>query len=220
MTALRAVPAAGPGDEKDPALPVYVVERDPARRRELAEALRGQGLAVHEFLDPVEFMRQLEGLAPGCVVAAPCPAGGPVLPPELVERGSAFAVVVVVPARDVPGAVRAMKGGAADVVASPFDAAELGRAVRAACAGLDRAALDPASAELRQRFARLTRRERQVLDAMVQGAANKAIAAALGISPRTVEVHRAKVMEKLSCRSLPELVRLSMHAGQPGGRTG
>jgi FixJ family two-component response regulator len=66
---------------------------------------------------------------------------------------------------------------------------------------------------LRLRLERLTRRERQVLDAMVRGDGNKAIAHDLGISPRTVEVHRAKVMEKLSCRSLPDVVRLAVQAG-------
>lgn len=213
MTALRATASAASFADEGRGAVVFVVERDDAARMEMARALRDQGLAVRECADPAWFLSRLGTLEAGCVVAAPCAAGGPPLPAELVELACSFPVVVVVPAHDVVAAVRAMKGGAADVVTRPFVPADLARAVRAALAERDRAASDPTKAALRLRFARLTRRERQVLEAMVKGAANKAIAAGLGISPRTVEVHRAKVMEKLDCRSLPELVRLSMQAG-------
>jgi two-component system response regulator FixJ len=141
-------------------------------------------------------------------------ADGAVLLNELAARGCPFPVVALAPAGDVVTAVRAMKAGAVDVVALPLEAEALAQAVREALEGMGRAAAGGTIPEnLRLRLERLTRRERQVLDAMVRGDGNKAIAHELGISPRTVEVHRSKVMEKLSCRSLPDVVRLAVQAG-------
>lgn len=213
MTALRAVPPEDGAPGWTGFIPIYVVEPDAAPRQEVAEALRAHGLEVNEFADPAAFLRQFGELEPGCVVAAPCAYAWRTMARKLLDPENPFSVVAVVPAADVAAAVAAMKAGAVDVVTCPLDRTALAAAVRAALAQLGRAAADPAKSDLRQRFARLTRRERQVMEAMLQGDANKAIGARLGISPRTVEVHRAKVMEKLACRSLPELVRQALRAG-------
>jgi two-component system response regulator FixJ len=192
---------------------VHVVAADPDLRREVAAALRDQRLEVREFCHLAGFVEQAGTPAAGCVVTVAWKDDAAGLVAQLADRGCVLPVVVVVQALDVPAAVRAMKAGAADVVARPFAPADLAAAVCAAIAAREAATADPVAAALHLRFARLTRRERQVLDAIVRGEANKGIATCLGISPRTVEVHRAKVMEKLACRNLPDLVRLAIRAG-------
>jgi two-component system, LuxR family, response regulator FixJ len=137
---------------------------------------------------------------------------------ELLEtvRGSdsACPVVLITGHGDVPLAVEAMKHGAADFIEKPFDDTRLIAAIAAALAhaGASRgaAAVDPEAAE---RVAVLTRRERQVMEGLVSGRSNKAIARDYGISPRTVEVYRANVMSKMRASSLAELVQIGMRAG-------
>lgn len=119
---------------------------------------------------------------------------------------------------DLAAIVRAIKAGAADVIATPIDEDKLLAAVHAALAAQrDASGRDATRQAARARIARLTRRERDVLEGMVQGAANKVIAHALGISPRTVEIHRAKVMDKLGSRSLSQIVRLAVSAENDAG---
>lgn len=192
--------------------PVYVVAADPALRESLTGALQGTAPEVTVFASVAEVMARIGELAPGCIVSGLCvdSADGSQLLRELAGAGCPFPVVALAPPGDVALAVRAMKAGAVDVVALPVRAEDLAEAVRGA---QSRADGQGAPLAVRQRLARLTRRERQVLEAMVRGDGNKAIAHGLGISPRTVEVHRAKVMEKLSCRSLPDIVRLAVQAG-------
>jgi two-component system response regulator FixJ len=205
------------GVESAPGLfgPVYVVDAERGHRDDLAATLRAAGLSVRTFETAETFLSLLSMLEPGCVVAG---LGGEKVENaidsrELLVPRSGFPVVAVTPEADVGAAVRAMKLGAADVVARPVSAEALCVAVRGALAVLARAEASRSDAQAtRDRLARLTRRERQVLDGMVGGEANKSIAYRLGISPRTVEVHRAKVMEKLACRSLPEIVRMAMQA--------
>lgn len=195
---------------------VHVVAADGALGEALAAMLRAAGWRVGVFASAAELLGRLEVLASGCIVSGLCidTADGAMLLRELAARGCPFPVVALAPAGDVGTAVRAMKAGAVDVVALPLEAGALAEAVREALAAMVRPAGSGAIPEnLRLRLERLTRRERQVLDAMVRGDGNKAIAHDLGISPRTVEVHRAKVMEKLSCRSLPDVVRLAVQAG-------
>ena len=178
--------------------------------------LRHCGFSVTCFATADSFFAVLPVLAPGCVVTGIYPdlVDGVAFQRELRVRGCNFPVIAATAPGDVPAAVRAMKAGAADVVVRPVGAAELGAAVQGALASRRRDPIDSDEVQaMRERFARLTRRERQVLEGLVKGEVNKTIANALGISPRTVEVHRAKVMEKLACRSLPEIVRWALQVG-------
>lgn len=133
---------------------------------------------------------------------------------ELARRGTRSPIIMMTGHGDVPIAVRAMKAGATDFIEKPF-ADELmlesiRRALAHAAAALRR---EEEAGEAMRRLASLTAREREVLEGMVAGRPNKAIAHDLGISPRTVEIHRARVMEKMQARSLPALVRMALGAG-------
>jgi two-component system response regulator FixJ len=137
---------------------------------------------------------------------------------RIVERGIRLPVIVMTGHADVPIAVEALKAGATDFLEKPFDDEQLLAAVNGAIA-LSRRARDEAAAvaDIAARLATLTPREREVLDRLVTGQPNKTIAYDLGSSPRTVEVHRARVMEKMGARSLPELVRMTIAAEQAKG---
>jgi two-component system response regulator FixJ len=199
--------------------PVYLLDDDCELRASLADALAQAGLVVRSFGSAAGLLADLGALGVGCIVLG-LPADSPEvegLRQELAARAWSFPVVAITPPADVAAAVRAMKTGAVDVVPRPVQAAELVAAVTGALAVSVRFCNGPSGMRAaHERLARLTRRERQVLEGMVRGEANKAIAFELGISPRTVEVHRAKVMEKMGCRSLPEIVRLALHAGLDG----
>lgn len=200
---------------------VYLLNVDFAPCAGIAAELQNCGWRVRCFATADSFLTLLPRLAVGCVVTGISAEAfdGVAFQRELRVRGCNFPVVAATAAGDVTAAVRAMKAGAADVVVRPVRAADLGAAVHGALASrrFDRADSDEIQS-MRERLARLTRRERQVLEGLVSGNVNKSIAVALGISPRTVEVHRAKVMEKLACRSLPEIVRLALHVGVPAGK--
>ena len=194
----------------------YVVARDETMGKAVAASLRAAAMDVVVLTSSTHLLARLDELAPGCIVSGPCvPASDRlVLLAELAERGCPFPVVVLIQAGDVDAAVKAMKAGAADVVALPLSPGALVRAVQEALAARLPAGRSGMMTEsVRLRLGRLTRRERQVLDAIVRGEGNKAIGHSLGISPRTVEVHRAKVMEKLSCRTLADIIRFAAEAG-------
>ena len=136
---------------------------------------------------------------------------------ELQQRmgslGIRLPVIVMTGHADVPIAVQALKAGAADFLEKPFDDDQLLSAVQRAIAASQRARDEAtAVADIAARLATLTPREREVLDRLVAGQPNKTIAYDLGSSPRTVEVHRARVMEKMHARSLAELVRMTIAA--------
>jgi two-component system, LuxR family, response regulator FixJ len=196
--------------------PVYLLDDDHDLRACLVDALVQAGLVVRSFASTSALLSDLGALGVGCIVTGMPPESSEAeaLRRELAARVWPFPIVAITPPADVGAAVRAMKLGAVDVVPRPVHPADLVAAVKAALARdrIDRQGLNG----VHERLGRLTRRERQVLEGMVRGEASKAIAFNLGISPRTVEVHRAKVMEKLGCRSLPEIVRLTMQAGLAG----
>jgi two-component system, LuxR family, response regulator FixJ len=133
---------------------------------------------------------------------------------ELNRRGSRIAVIFMTGHGDVPIAVRAMKAGATDFIEKPFAESLLLDAVRRALAhAVERSRQTEEAGETHRRLATLTAREREVLEGMVAGRPNKVIAYDLGISPRTVEIHRARVMDKMQARSLSALVRMAIAAG-------
>ena len=136
---------------------------------------------------------------------------------ELNRRNAGLPVIVVTGHADVPLAVRAMKAGAVDLIEKPYDDALLLASVKRALAKAHGAREQAAVADAaKARIANLSARERQVLELLVAGQPNKIIAYELDISPRTVEIHRAHVMEKMEAKSLSDLVRAAIAAGIPG----
>ena len=133
---------------------------------------------------------------------------------QLKARGSTMPVIVITGHGDIQLAVEAMKIGAADFLEKPFDDEALLASVRSALGRLEKdAQRDAERADLSNRLAALSPREREVLEGLVAGKANKIIAFDLGISPRTVEIYRAHVMTKMNAGSLSELVRMALLAG-------
>ena len=193
---------------------VHVVDDDAAVCDSLRVLLASAGFPVQTYDSAVAFLATAAGRA-GCVltdVRMP-EMDGLELQQRLSQRKIHLPVIVMTGQGDIPLAVRAMKAGAVDFLEKPFDDAALLDAVRRALAESNRREeSESASAETSRRLAALTPREREVLDLLVVGLSNKAIAIKLGASPRTVEVHRARVFEKLSARSLPDLVRLVLAA--------
>ena len=195
---------------------VHIVDDDAAVRDSLGFLLETAGLAVRLHASGGNLLATLGDDATGCVITDVRMPGmdGLELQQHLAARGARLQVIVITGHGDVPMAVRALQGGAIDFLEKPFDDSKLLEAVQRAL-GASRA-MSAAAA----RLARLTAREHEVLRALIGGLGNKDIARALGVSPRTVEVHRARVMEKTAADSLPELIRLALAAGVPAGRGG
>jgi two-component system response regulator FixJ len=189
---------------------IYVVDDDPDVRDSLATLLHAAGYESESFESAAKFLAHGGARSTGCVIAdiRMPDMDGLALQEELVRRKSPLGVIIVTGHADVPLAVRAMKAGAIDLLEKPFDeAALLASVVRAFDAATPDAGAD---AEAEKHFALLTDRERQVLEEIVDGHANKVIAFHLSISPRTVELHRARVMDKMAARSVAELVRMAL----------
>ena len=204
-----------------PAAVVHVVDDDEAVQDSLRLLLDAAGFAVHAHASAEALLASGPTL-PGCVLTDVRMPGIDGL--ELLRRLHAAAitvpVVVMTGHADVPMAVHAMKAGALNFLEKPFSDDALVGAVRAALNEGRRTAEAGARREQASaRIAGLTPREREVFDLLVEGLPTKAIARALGTSPRTIEVHRARVMGKLEARSLPELVRLAL-AVQVEARSG
>jgi two-component system response regulator FixJ len=200
---------------------VHVVDDDAAVRDSLRLLLESAGLPVQTYDSAAAFLTAAQSLGVGCVltdVRMP-ELDGLELQRRLAQLGVRMPVIVMTGHGDVPIAVEALKAGAADFLEKPFDDAQLLEAVSSALAASRRAGDEAAAiAEIITRLASLTPREREVMDRLVAGQPNKTIAYDLGSSPRTVEVHRARVMEKMGARSLPELVRMAITAGEASGR--
>lgn len=195
---------------------IYVVDDDEAIRRSLSFMLRTSGHAVRLFAGGLEFLKEAAALPPGCVlldVRMP-DIDGLEVQRELRARGVTLPVVIMTGHGDVDMAVAAMKSGASDFIEKPFEKAALLACIEAAkTLSLAERGTMARAEEARARLNVLTDRERDVLDGLVQGLPNKTIAYDLGISPRTVEIHRANVMQKLDVRSLAEALRIAFHAG-------
>jgi len=195
---------------------VYVVDDEPAVRKALGRLLRSAGFDVEAFGGPEEFLRGLVPDAAGCAILDVFMPGldGLALQEALAARGLDLTVVFLTGRGDIPRSVRAMKAGAIDFLTKPVDDEALLSAVRVAMTR-SRATREQRVelAELRARLASLTAREREVLEGVAAGMLNKQIAGDLGISEKTVKVHRGRVMEKMEARSLAELVRFADRLG-------
>ena len=195
---------------------VYVVDDDDAVRESLAALLEAKSYTVRTFALARDFLGAAPTLRPGCLVTdVRMPEmDGFELQRRLSERAFNFPLIVITGHGDVPLAVRAMKVGAVDFIEKPFAAEAILASVEAALARLARTgADDPLAAAAASRLALLSPREREVLQGLLSGLPNKSIAYDLAISPRTVEIHRARVMDKMGARSLSELIRMSLAAG-------
>lgn len=199
---------------------VFVVDDDADVRDSLCALLESAGLRVEAFASPKKFLASAAPTRSGCLIAdiSMPEMDGLELQRELNNRGAKLAVIIITGHGDVPLAVRAMKAGALDFIEKPFDDEVLLASVRRALTFGERTRGDTALANAaKERIAALTPRERQVLELLVAGKQNKVIAHELEISPRTIEIHRAHLMDKMQARSLSELVRLAIAAGiSPG----
>lgn len=196
---------------------VHVVDDDLAVRNSLRFLLKSAGLEAATYASGPELLSQARELRPGCIVTdVRMPEMNGI---ELVRRLKALEVrhpvIVMTGHADVPLAVEAMRAGVVDFIEKPFDDEAFLGSVRAAMAQYASQGVEDAeAAAVRRRLESLSQRERQVLDGLVEGKANKVIAYDLDISPRTVEVYRANVMTKMQARSLSELVRMRLMVGK------
>ena len=195
---------------------IYVVDDDDALRDSLDFLLAAAGFSAKVFESASSFLGVLVGAQAGCLVTDIRMPGmdGLELLKHVKRERPLLAVIMMTGHGDVPLAVEAMKLGANDFIEKPFEDQRLIETIRAAMASFAEALGDEtASAQIMSRVAALSQRERQVLEGLVAGLPNKAIARDYGISPRTVEVYRANVMTKMQATNLSELVRLAMRAG-------
>jgi RNA polymerase sigma factor (sigma-70 family) len=208
----------------DAPLTVYVVDDDASIRDSLALMLGLSGYATRLFADAESFMAAFDPGWAGCVIADLRLPGmtGLELQAEVRARGSALPFVIITAHGDVPAARAAFRGQAVDFLEKPFDDAQLREAIKLAFSLEHRRASSQAErSAIEKKLARLTPREREVLEQAARGLHAKEIGKALGISARTVEVHKMRVMEKLEVRNIGELVRFALAAspsaaGDPG----
>lgn len=191
---------------------VFIVDDDEAVRDSLQLLLESAGHVVHAFEAARDALESCRGRLPACIVTdVRMPEmDGLEFQEKLAAGGFHIPVIVMTGHADVPLAVRAMKAGAVDFIEKPFGDDTILASIEGALKRKPQATTDPALVE---RLDSLTPREREVLELLVIGHPNKVIAHRLDISPRTVEIHRAHVMEKMKAKSLPELVRTAMQAG-------
>ena len=195
---------------------VHIVDDDQAIRQSVGFLLRKAGYPVETYPDGTHFLKAVTRATPGCVlldVRMP-DMDGLEVQATLARRGIALPVIMLTGHGDVVLAVRAIKAGAEEFLEKPFEREVLIAAIDAALARAARNGRDEvAAADATILLAALTPRERDVLDGMIAGRPNKLIAFDLAIATRTVEVHRANLMEKLSARSLSDVLRLAFSAG-------
>lgn len=197
------------------AIPVHIVDDDPDVRLSVSFMLRGEGheCTLHESGE--KFLEAADDLEPGCILLdlylQDC--SGLEIQSRLAERGISMPVVLMTGHGDVTTAVQAMKLGAIDFIQKPFAKADLITALKAADELVSQISeVEDERAEAQHLMELLSPRERQVLDGLANGHHNKTIAFELGISPRTVEIHRANAMRKLEVRTLPEMLRIAFQA--------
>jgi len=199
---------------------VHLIDDDKDVRESLAFLLEAAGMTVRGYESAVAFLDAVPAPGSGCVISDVRMPGisGTELLARLKELEIAVPVIVITGHGDVPLAVEAMKLGAFDFIEKPFDDDRIVAAVQAALREHEqRGESEAQKSRVVARLATLSPRERQVLDGLVAGLPNKTIAYDLGISPRTVEVYRANVMNKMEAASLSDLVRMAVLAGVVSG---
>ncbi len=192
---------------------VHIVDDDEAVRDALSMLMESVGIACKTYADALVFLASEFDFLSGCVILdIRMPRmGGLECQEKLAARGCHLPIIFITGHGDVPMAVEAMKRGAVDFIQKPFrDQELLDRVQRVLQANADARNAMAESAAAHARFRLLTPRERDILQRIVSGDANKAIAIDLSISERTVEIHRAKVMAKMQANSLAELVRMAI----------
>jgi two-component system, LuxR family, response regulator FixJ len=194
---------------------VHLVDDDEAIRRSVGFMLRTSGFHVRTYESGVELLKAAPNLEPGCILLDIRMPGvdGLEVQAALRDKGVTLPVIIMTGHGDVSLAVQAMKAGAVDFIEKPFEKALLLSAIEHGIDRLRRTAANRDQAdEASVRLQALTPREREVLDGLAKGLPNKTIAYDLGISPRTVEIHRANLMTKLDVRSLSEALRIAFAA--------
>jgi two-component system response regulator FixJ len=208
---------------------VHVVDDDAAVRRSLQWLLDSAGFSVVAYDTPFAFLDAAPRLSGGCILLDVRMPGmdGLVVQQRLAKEGIVLPVIVMTGQGDVQTAVRAMKAGAVDFIEKPFNEELLLNAIEVALTSAGRPDRSREASDASNRISALSPREREVLDALVAGHPNKVIAFDLGISVRTVEVHRARMMDRLGVRQLAEAIRLAVVASlaadnapqrRPGGK--
>ncbi|OAN63811.1 response regulator transcription factor [Sphingomonas sp. TDK1] len=198
---------------------IHLVDDEESVRRSTSFMLRTSGYEVETYASGMIFLEKVEEARPGCILLDVRMPGmdGIKVQAELSRRCVDFPVIVLTGHGDVVTAVAAMKGGAVDFLEKPFDRGVLLDAIERSHQRLETGEHVVASGgEATRRIAMLSPREQDVLRGLVRGHPNKTIAYDLGISPRTVEVHRANAMAKLEARSLSEALRVAFAAGLDG----
>ena len=193
---------------------LYVVDDDAAVRRSLERLLDAAGFHVVSYESPSAFLEAASGLSAGCVLLdIRMPAvDGLEVQARLNRLRVQLPVIVMTGHGDVPSAVRAMKAGAVDFLEKPFGDKTLLKAIEGAYVKVSRLIGDREAERAAQRIATLSPREREVLDGLLAGRPNKVIAFDLNISVRTVEVHRARMMERLGTKQFADAIRLAVMA--------
>ncbi len=208
----------------EPVATVHIVDDDDSVRESMQFLLEAEGLTVRSYPN-AQALLDTDLPVLGCVLTDFRMPGidGLQLQSQLTERGIGLPVIVMTGFAEVPAAVRAMKAGAMDFLEKPCDPAVLLDAVRRSLDYNHRTlTASVAAAEANRLIASLTPREREVMDLLVAGNSTKEIARTLGASPRTIDVHRARVFQKLHVDSLPDIVHLAMAGRQdrPGNAPG
>jgi FixJ family two-component response regulator len=190
---------------------VFIVDDDAAVRRSIRMLIRTIGIEAEAFASAKDFLDAYDSKQPGCLVLDVRMPGmsGLELQEKLRDLNANLPIIFVTAHGDVPMAVNAMRSGAVDFIQKPFRDQELIDRVQQALEqdARSRAAM-AGKEEIQRRVSTLTPREREVMDMVVAGKANKVIAANLGLSERTVEIHRSRVMKKMEAESLPQLVQM------------
>jgi len=202
---------------------VYVVDDDESMRRALSFLLQTEKYEVRAFASAAAFLAEGPRAQAACVLSdiRMPEMDGLELQKNLARRMPALPVIIMTGHGDVPLAVRAMAAGAIDFLEKPFDNDRLLEAVaRALKVGEHRNQDAALRRQAEQGVERLTPREREVFHLLAEGEVNKTIAVRLGISPRTVEVHRIRVMEKMKARTVADLVRAALSLKPPGDAAG
>ena len=192
---------------------VYVIDDDSAMRESLEFLVSSVGMQVHSFPSASDFLDRVDPHASGCIVLDVRMPGmsGRDLQEQLGQNRFAMPVIIVTGHADVPMAVRALKAGAYDFIEKPFNDQVLLDCIQRALEeeSQSKVRLDR-QREIDARIATLTPRERQVMEMVVSGMANKQVAAELGLSEKTIEVHRKHVMEKMGAGNVADLIRMAL----------